>query len=343
MTATIDSYSARDEKVNARAQELLATDFTLQELAKIDKAAAWRRAVQRAAAEIQFPSSFPAKKEGLSRAASREEAVNTRAEELIATNSQLVQLARTDRSEAFKRAIRKAAEEIPAGSGGSGTSTSSASTPITLTRQRRVHEVATWMLKAYPDLIALAGKNYPEALKRAHAAAENDHLVGEHVGTPTLKLTGREEKVYRLALTMLMQQSDLKALNPSEPGKAFDQAMAEAVIHYPVNADGTEGEPTRFARAAEMDWITSSPNRDRLRDERARTAIYRQRSDAELQVLDPRLAALETDSRRTAVRDVPALQPGEPYMVTLTRGPDGRSRWSIPGRRASSPAGLTRT
>lgn len=312
----------REEKIGKRADELMASDPELKKLARTSSMSAFRLALNRALKEI--PSTAETGTSDNADAV-REEAINTKALKLLETNSQLVQLARTDRSEAFKRAIRLAAEQIPAATYERKGGPPDPAAPVTLTRQRRVHEVATWMLKAYPDLIALAGKNYPEALKRAHAAAENDHLVGEHVGTPTLKLTGREEKVYRLALTMLMQQSDLKALNPSEPGKAFDQAMAEAVIHYPVNADGTEGEPTRFARAAEMDWITSSPNRDRLRDERARTAIYRQRSDAELQVLEPRLAALEADSLRTAVRDVPLLQPGEPRMVTLTRGPDGRS------------------
>lgn len=82
--------------------------------------------------------------------AARDEKISALAETMLNTDPELVKLARTDRATAFKRAIRMAAEKIPAGSGGSSSGSGGAPAgPITFTRERRAH-VADEVLMLQP-------------------------------------------------------------------------------------------------------------------------------------------------------------------------------------------------
>jgi hypothetical protein len=135
MKKTTD-FPAAVKDANERALWILDHDPSLAVLAgKTDKLILWRMAIVIAVAEIQFPSSVPPSSfrpapasqgasdtkvdEGTTKARlnsmrARDDEIDTRAKKLMNEDPQLIQLARTDRSTAFKNAIRMAAEEIPA-------------------------------------------------------------------------------------------------------------------------------------------------------------------------------------------------------------------------------------
>jgi len=237
MTATIDF--TRDEAIGKRAQELLDTDPALKAMAVGSQYAAYRLALSRAVSEVR-----PAGETRSSRNvdADRDEAINAKALKLLETNSQLVQLARTDRAEAFKRAIRLAAEQISAGSGSSDTGVTRASdgalTRPALERARQVHKGAMILLKTDPTLQELAAKNYPKAFDVAHSSADGERgeqmlCVPLNMEANALKPGSREEKVYQNALTTL--KTALRSRDSYDSLGAFDEAIRDAEVTTPVD------------------------------------------------------------------------------------------------------------